>query len=111
LSTANELGRGPLLMGSVVGCILAGDLTGEVRRGAIHQLIQRGTYGMEEEAYMDYRHSYANRAYASRRLERQLPMSQLPYLPLPPSRDVPSYKRIAGPAPGYQYSFLKQARD
>jgi len=105
LSTANELGRGPRLIGSVVGCILAGDLTGEVMRGAIHQLIQRGTCGMEEEAYMDYRHSYANRAYASRRLERQLPMSQLPYLPLPPFRDVPSCTHTAGPAPINQHSF------
>jgi hypothetical protein len=38
LSTANELGRGPLLSGSE-GWILAGDLTGEVIRGAIRQLL------------------------------------------------------------------------
>lgn len=75
MSTANELGRGPLLIGSVVGCVLAGDLTGEVIRGAIYQLDQEEEKG---EAYKGYRHSYANRAYASHRLERQLPMSQLP---------------------------------
>jgi hypothetical protein len=42
LSTANELGRGPLLIGSVVGCILAGDLTGEVIRGATCQFLSHG---------------------------------------------------------------------
>jgi hypothetical protein len=41
LSTANELGRGPLLRGSE-GCILAGDLTGEVIRGAICQFLSHG---------------------------------------------------------------------
>jgi hypothetical protein len=40
LSTANELGRGPRLRGSE-GCILAGDFTGEVIRGATCQPIQR----------------------------------------------------------------------
>jgi hypothetical protein len=42
LSTANELGRGPLLRGSVVCWILTGDLTGEVIRGAICQLLSHG---------------------------------------------------------------------
>jgi hypothetical protein len=41
LSTANELGRGPLLSGSE-GCILAGDLTGEVMRGATCQFLSHG---------------------------------------------------------------------
>ena len=42
MSTANELGRGPLLRGSVVCWELAGDLTGEVIRGAICQFLSHG---------------------------------------------------------------------
>ena len=54
MSTANELGRGPLFIGSVVGCILAGDLIGEVMRGAFRQPISEES---GEGTYKGYRHS------------------------------------------------------
>jgi hypothetical protein len=51
---------------------------------------------------MDYRHSSSNRAYASRMLGRQLPMSQLPCSPLPLSQGVPSCTHTAGQEPACQ---------